>query len=49
MARPDNNSPRKELSNTHQKAEVAAGKGSTGRDSRFELARSVQLQNAETK
>jgi hypothetical protein len=36
--------PRKELSNTHQKAEAAKVKGSTGRDSRFGLARPVPVQ-----
>jgi len=46
---PDHEGPRKELNETHQKAEDARGKGSTGRDSGFGLARPVQLQNEETK
>ena len=40
-ARPENNSPRKELNETHHKAEEARGNGSAGRDSRFGLARPV--------
>ncbi len=38
---PDRWGPRKELNETHQKAEDARGKGSTGRDSGFALARPV--------
>jgi len=41
MARSENKGPRKELNETHQKAEDARGKGGTGRDSRFGLARPV--------
>ena len=49
MAWPEHEGPRKETNETHQKAEDARGKGSTGRDSGFGLARPVQLQNEETK
>jgi hypothetical protein len=49
MGRPENKDSRKESNETRQQAEEAAGKGSTGRDSGFGLARPVQLQNEETK
>ncbi len=41
MARPENDSPRGTAINTHHEAEEARCKRSTGRDSRFGLARPV--------
>jgi hypothetical protein len=42
MGRPENDSPREEPIDTHHEAEEASGKGSTGLDSGFALARPVQ-------